>query len=157
MKIGDGLPQQPPHHRRGNLCGAGEHVGSNWRRSESERPAQGFIFCQGRKAGCVNVNAGLGCRYHRCGSDPDRRCCATVAKAMRVSSTTAAAKSDKLDGVSAACSNKPDPTKRERAEQLHHIPLHRQVIPWAMRSNVTAVHRADNWLEWRWVTVGAKP
>jgi len=38
-------------------------------------------------------------------------------------------------------------------DQVHHIPLHRQVIPWAMRSNVEAVHRADNWLEWRWVTV----
>jgi len=34
-----------------------------------------------------------------------------------------------------------------------HLPLHRQVIPWAMRSNVTAVHRADNWLEWQWVSV----
>ena len=31
------------------------------------------------------------------------------------------------------------------------------IIPWAMRSNVTAVHRADNWLGWRWVTVGPKP
>jgi peptide/nickel transport system substrate-binding protein len=39
---------------------------------------------------------------------------------------------------------------------VHHIPLHRQVIPWAMRSNVTAVHRADNWLEWRWMTVAPK-
>ncbi len=33
--------------------------------------------------------------------------------------------------------------------QLHmadvgHIPLHHQVIPWAMRSNVSVVHRADN-------------
>jgi peptide/nickel transport system substrate-binding protein len=37
---------------------------------------------------------------------------------------------------------------------VHHIPLHRQVIPWASRSNVTVVHRADNWLEWQWVSVG---
>ena len=75
-------------------------------------------------------------------------------------------KNDKLDGLAAASSKEPDPVKREQlikaalrehAEQVHHIPLHRQVIPWAMRSNVTAVHRADNWLEWRWVTVGAKP
>ncbi len=42
---------------------------------------------------------------------------------------------------------------REHNSQVHHIPLHRQVIPWAMRSNVEAVHRADNWLEWRWVTI----
>jgi peptide/nickel transport system substrate-binding protein len=75
-------------------------------------------------------------------------------------------KNPKLDELAAASSKEPDPAKREQlikaalrehAEQVHHIPLHRQVIPWAMRSNVTAVHRADNWLEWRWVTVGAKP
>jgi peptide/nickel transport system substrate-binding protein len=28
--------------------------------------------------------------------------------------------------------------------EINHLPLHRQVIPWAARSNVTAVHRADN-------------
>jgi peptide/nickel transport system substrate-binding protein len=34
-----------------------------------------------------------------------------------------------------------------------HIPLHHQIIPWAMRSNVSAVHRADNRLTVRWVKV----
>jgi peptide/nickel transport system substrate-binding protein len=28
--------------------------------------------------------------------------------------------------------------------EINHLPLHRQVIPWATRSNVTALHRADN-------------
>jgi peptide/nickel transport system substrate-binding protein len=74
-------------------------------------------------------------------------------------------KNAKFDELAAASSKEPDTAKREQfikaalreqAEQVHHIPLHRQVIPWAMRSNVSAVHRADNWLEWRWVTVGAK-
>ena len=69
----------------------------------------------------------------------------------------------KLDELAAQSSREADPAKREQLikaamrehnEQVHHIPLHRQVIPWAMRSNVTAVHRADNWLEWRWVQVG---
>jgi len=32
----------------------------------------------------------------------------------------------------------------EHNAQVHHVPLHRQMIPWAMRENVTAVHRADN-------------
>jgi peptide/nickel transport system substrate-binding protein len=36
---------------------------------------------------------------------------------------------------------------------VHSIPLHRQVIPWAARSNVDVVHRADNWLEVPWVTI----
>lgn len=68
----------------------------------------------------------------------------------------------KLDELAAQSSREVDPAKREKLikaamlehnEQVHHIPLHRQVIPWAMRSNVSVVHRADNWLEWRWVQV----
>jgi peptide/nickel transport system substrate-binding protein len=39
----------------------------------------------------------------------------------------------------------------EHNAQVHHVPLHRQVIPWAMRSGVHAVHRPDNWLETQWV------
>ncbi len=34
-----------------------------------------------------------------------------------------------------------------------HIPLHFQVIPWAMRANVSVVHRADNRLTVNWVRV----
>jgi peptide/nickel transport system substrate-binding protein len=37
--------------------------------------------------------------------------------------------------------------------QIHHVPLHRQVIPWAMRQNVEVVHRADNWVETRWIHI----
>jgi peptide/nickel transport system substrate-binding protein len=33
---------------------------------------------------------------------------------------------------------------KEHNAQVHHVPLHRQMIPWTMRSNVTVVHRADN-------------
>ena len=71
-------------------------------------------------------------------------------------------KNPKLDSLAAASSQEADPAKRanlikaamrEHNEQIHHIPLHRQVIPWAMRKNVEVVHRADNWLEWRWVTI----
>ena len=36
---------------------------------------------------------------------------------------------------------------------IGHIPLHHQVIPWAMRSNVSAVHRPDNRLLAKWVVV----
>ena len=34
-----------------------------------------------------------------------------------------------------------------------HLPLHHQVIPWAMRKNVTVVHRPDNWLLAKWVVI----
>ncbi|HRP28818.1 MAG TPA: ABC transporter substrate-binding protein [Burkholderiaceae bacterium] len=69
---------------------------------------------------------------------------------------------DKLDAAAAAQSSEADPEKRKALiktvfklhnDAVRHIPLHRQFIPWAERNNVSAVHRADNWLEWQWVTV----
>ncbi len=74
-------------------------------------------------------------------------------------------RNEKFDALAAQSSVEADPSKREELvkgalrewrEQVHTIPLHRQVIPWAARSNVSAVHRADNWLEVPWVTVAPK-
>jgi peptide/nickel transport system substrate-binding protein len=74
-------------------------------------------------------------------------------------------KDDKFDALAAQSSVEPDPVKREQLiraalkefkEQVHTLPLHRQVIPWAARQNVNVVHRADNWLEVDWVTVNNK-
>ncbi len=71
-------------------------------------------------------------------------------------------KDDELDALAAASSKEADPAKRKALikqvflrhnEQVHHIPLHRQFIPWAARSNVSVVHRPDNWLEMQWVTL----
>lgn len=39
------------------------------------------------------------------------------------------------------------------AQEFGHIPLHDQVIPWAMKKNVNVVHRADNRLTVEWVTI----
>lgn len=39
------------------------------------------------------------------------------------------------------------------AREFGHIPLHDQVIPWAMRKNVNVVHRADNRLTVEWITI----
>ena len=66
--------------------------------------------------------------------------------------------------VAAIVKLKTEVDTKKRAElarevsQLHqadvgHIPLHNQVIPWAMRSNVKVVHRADNRLTVRWVQI----
>jgi len=38
-------------------------------------------------------------------------------------------------------------------DTVAHIPLHNQIIPWAMKNNVEVVHRADNRLDWRLVKV----
>jgi peptide/nickel transport system substrate-binding protein len=71
-------------------------------------------------------------------------------------------KDDTLDALAAASSREVDPARRaalirqvflRHNEQVHHIPLHRQVIPWAARTGVTFVHRPDNWLEVSWITL----
>lgn len=68
----------------------------------------------------------------------------------------------KVDAAVDALKTETDPAKRRaltrEALAVHqadvgHIPLHHQVIPWAMRSNVSAVHRADNRLTVKWVKV----
>jgi peptide/nickel transport system substrate-binding protein len=73
------------------------------------------------------------------------------------------AKNDKADALAVQSSVEPDPKKREVLvkaalkefkDNVVVIPLHRQVIPWAARSGVNVVHRADNWFEVQWVTVG---
>jgi peptide/nickel transport system substrate-binding protein len=72
------------------------------------------------------------------------------------------ARNDKADALAAQSSVEADPRKREALvkaaltelkESVAVIPLHRQVIPWAARSNVNVEHRPDNWLEVAWVTL----
>lgn len=38
-------------------------------------------------------------------------------------------------------------------EDVAYLPLHNQVIPWAMRKNIEVIHRADNRIDWRNVRV----
>lgn len=38
-------------------------------------------------------------------------------------------------------------------DTVSHIPLHNQIIPWAMKRNIDVVHRADNRIDWRLVKV----
>ena len=38
-------------------------------------------------------------------------------------------------------------------DEAHVIPLHRQVIPWASRTNVSVVHMPNNWLVPVWVKI----
>ena len=68
----------------------------------------------------------------------------------------------KVDAAVDALKTETDPAKRRalarEAQVVHqadvgHIPLHHQIIPWAMRSNVSAVHRADNRLTVKWVKI----
>jgi peptide/nickel transport system substrate-binding protein len=38
-------------------------------------------------------------------------------------------------------------------DTVSHIPLHNQIIPWAMKKNIDVVHRADNRIDWRLLKV----
>jgi peptide/nickel transport system substrate-binding protein len=71
-------------------------------------------------------------------------------------------RNDRADALAAQSSVETDAKKREQLirgalaewrEQVNVIPLHRQVIPWAMQAAVTAVHRADNFVELAWVQI----
>lgn len=66
------------------------------------------------------------------------------------------------DALAAASTVETDPAKREALvkaalqayrEQVNIIPLHRQVIPWAMKRNVSIPHSPNNWASMDWVTV----
>jgi peptide/nickel transport system substrate-binding protein len=69
---------------------------------------------------------------------------------------------NEADAIAAASTVETDPKKREalvRAalqgfrDQVNIIPLHRQVIPWAMRKQVSLPHSANNWASMDWVTI----
>jgi peptide/nickel transport system substrate-binding protein len=68
----------------------------------------------------------------------------------------------KLDALIDAAAVEPNVEKRreiirqaiaEHNAQVHHVPLHRQMIPWAMRRSVTVVHRADNAPSMEWANI----
>jgi peptide/nickel transport system substrate-binding protein len=69
---------------------------------------------------------------------------------------------DALDRLIDAAEVELDPARRTALlleafqrvrENVYTIPLHRQMIPWAMRRNVRVVHRPDNLLEAIWTRV----
>jgi peptide/nickel transport system substrate-binding protein len=68
----------------------------------------------------------------------------------------------KLDAVIDRIKTETDPFIRPRlltealqaaADDVSHIPLHNQIIPWAMKKNIDVVHRPDNRIDWRLVKV----
>ncbi|CAM3889795.1 ABC transporter substrate-binding protein [Roseateles saccharophilus] len=69
---------------------------------------------------------------------------------------------NEADALAAASTIEPDAKKRETLvkaalqsyrEQVNIIPLHRQVIPWAMRGGIGMPHSANNAVSMDWVTV----
>ena len=69
---------------------------------------------------------------------------------------------NEADALAAASTIETDPKKRESLvkaalqafrDQVNIIPLHRQVIPWAMKREVNIPHSPNNWANMDWVTV----
>jgi peptide/nickel transport system substrate-binding protein len=69
----------------------------------------------------------------------------------------------KLDAIIDASKTETDVAKRDQmlksalkmtAENHYYIPLHHQIRPWAMKQNVTTVHRSDDRPEARFTSVG---
>jgi peptide/nickel transport system substrate-binding protein len=68
----------------------------------------------------------------------------------------------KLDAIIDRAKTESDPFVRPRLltealemakNDVSHIVLHNQVIPWVMKKNIDVVHRADNRIDWRLVKV----
>jgi peptide/nickel transport system substrate-binding protein len=68
----------------------------------------------------------------------------------------------KIDAVIDRAKVATDPLVRTRmlrealqmtAEDVAYLPLHNQIIPWAMKRSIDMVHRPDNRIDWRLVKV----
>ncbi len=68
----------------------------------------------------------------------------------------------KMDAIIDRAKTETDPFVRPRLltealqlqnDEVAHIPLHNQIIPWALKKNVEVVHRADNRIDWRLIKV----
>ncbi|TSE33098.1 ABC transporter substrate-binding protein [Tepidimonas charontis] len=68
----------------------------------------------------------------------------------------------KMDAIIDRAKTETDPYIRPRLltealqlqnDDVAHIPLHNQIIPWAMKKNIEVVHRADNRIDWRVLNV----
>ncbi|WP_299019661.1 ABC transporter substrate-binding protein [uncultured Tepidimonas sp.] len=64
----------------------------------------------------------------------------------------------KMDAIIDRAKTETDPYIRPRLltealqlqnDDVAHIPLHNQIIPWAMKKSIDVVHRADNRIDWR--------
>ncbi len=70
--------------------------------------------------------------------------------------------SPKMDALLDSALVELDPAKRNAAleevqllmsQEFWAIPIHQQMTPWALRKNIAAIYRPDNFLDLRWVTV----
>ena len=69
----------------------------------------------------------------------------------------------KLDAIIDASKTEVDVAKRDAllrdalkmtADNAYYIPIHHQMRPWAMKKNITTVHRSDDRPEARFTNVG---
>ncbi len=115
-----------------------------------------------REARHQPVHARLGRRRDRSDLHPAAGAARCQRPAATATTTTGATATPRLDALIDQIKIELDVEKRRRLinealmiqhDELLHLPLHRQVIPWATRANVRAVHLANNNVIPQWVTV----
>ena len=155
------LPEQPLHQRRGDLQGAGGDVGEARAQGVIERDAARDLLPEDPEARHALYLLGWGVptfdALYSLQSLP-----MTVGKGGDGNFNLGRVSNPEFDKLVEAIKGEVDAKKRNQMiadalmlhnKQVMHIPLHNQVIPWAMRKNVNVVHRADNRLEVQWVKI----
>ncbi len=156
------LPEQPLHQRRGNLQGAGRRCGRRLglKVSLNAMPrATYFPKIQKHDTSLYLLGWGVPTfdALYSLQSLP-----MTVGKGGDGNFNLGRVSNAEFDKLVESIKGEVDVKKRNQMiadalmlhnKQVMHIPLHNQVIPWAMRKNVSVVHRADNRLEVQWVRI----
>jgi peptide/nickel transport system substrate-binding protein len=121
-------------------------VGATEDQGQGQRHAARDLLPEAREARHQHVHARLGWRRHRCRDHADAGAAQPRRKGRGRLQLRRASKNDKFDALAAQSSVEADAKKREETRQgraarvqgqAHVLPLHRQVIPWAARTNVT--------------------
>ena len=154
-------PEQPLRQRRAHLPGAGRDVVAGRRDDQGQRDAARAVLPEAREDRHEPVTCWAGAAHRPTRSSRCSRCCRRYNGKgdgdfnygrytnKKVDELTAKVKVDMTEGRIGLIH---DALLAQNAE-VNLIPLHRQVIPWASRSNVTTVHRADNNVRPDWTTV----
>ena len=141
------------------------HVGEDQRQGAGRRDAARHLLPQAREVRHQHVHARLGRRGDRRRDHADAGDAQPGRRRHRLLQLRPLDATPSSTTLAAQSSIEADPDKREALikaalaewkEQVHTIPLHRQVIPWAARAKVTAVHRADNYVTVEWFGIGSQ-
>ncbi len=160
------LPEQSLRQRRRDLHRRGRDAEQDRHHDQGHHAATRDLLPEAREVRHQHVHARLGRCDHRCADDAVAGAAFEGRQDRQRLLQLWPLLNPKLDELIDAAAVETNAEKRretirqaiaEHNTQVHHVPLHRQMIPWAMRSNVTVVHRPDNVLNLETTKVGGTP